>query len=354
MKKSVIVLGDPLSGGGNVVDTEQKFVKANGLFIATVGDKVSCSVPFHGSAVIVEGFEKVKINKKPIAYEGCKVSCGCTLIAQHALNKVLIAIAKPEQSKTNEKEKKKAASKKAQEQVAEARKKNPFAMVDEDAESDSSASDSAGASGGSGGGGGSSGGNKNSAANEDTKKKEKKDEEYTYQLYVINPIDGKKQKTNIKLLKKENGKLIEDKKINIDGKDERRIDQEKTEYIAIIGEKKDWWYRENFYALTNLFNQTDAQVITFYFHDGRDNAIGNLEVFITQPGSEEKKYKTNRYGKIMFRFLGQSGKAEVKVKDLFGEIQKIAEVEINENTADYLFRSPKVINYFSNAKKEKK
>ncbi len=356
MKMSVIVLGDPLSGGGNVVDTEQKFVKANGLFIATVGDKVSCSIPFHGAGVIVEGFEKVKINKKPIAYEGCKVSCGCVLIAQHALNKVFIGLAKPEQSKTKEKEKKKAEGKKAQEKAAAASKNNPFAMADENAASESNASDSAGASGGAGGGGGNSGsgGNKNPSANEDKKKKEKKDEEYTYQLYVINPIDGAKQKTNIKLLKKENGKLIEDKKINIDGKDERRIDKEKTEYIAIIGEKKDWWYRENFYAITGLFDKTAEQVITFYFHDGRDNAIGNLEVFITQPGSEEKKYKTNRHGKVVFRYLGQSGKAEVKVKDLFGEIQKIAAVEINENTADYLFRSPKVINYFTNSKKGEK
>ena len=105
-------------------------------FYRTVGDKVSCSVLSHGSAVIVEGFEKVKINKKPTAYEGCKVSW-LQFIAQHALNKVL-AIAKTRTKQKLTKRKEKAASKKRQEQVAEVKKTRTLCMVDEDAESDSS------------------------------------------------------------------------------------------------------------------------------------------------------------------------------------------------------------------------
>lgn len=353
MKKSVIVLGDPISGGGSVVATEQQFVKANGIFVATLGDKIECST--HGRGTIAEGFEKIKVNKKPIAYEGCKTSCGCALVAKHALDKVFIAIAKPDKSEEKTAEKKKAEAKKAKEKAAVDRKNNPYAMVDEDESNEEAAGSGAGAGGsGSGSGGGGNNNNSKGKGEENKKDKKKTDEEYSYQLYVINPIDGKKQKTNIKLYKKVDGKLVEDKKINIDGKDERKTDQEKIEYVAIIGEKKDWWYRENFYSTVDFFSSEKNQKITFYFHDGRDNAIGDLEVFLTLPGSTERKYKTNRYGRIVFSYLGTPGKAEIKVKDLLGEIQKIAEVEINENTADYLFRSPKVINYFTNSKKEKK
>ena len=90
MKKAVIVLGDPLSSGGSVVKTNQLKFKINGLPIATLGDKVSCPIPLHGSTEIIEGYPKFKINGLAIALHGHKVGCGCTLVGQNALEKMSV------------------------------------------------------------------------------------------------------------------------------------------------------------------------------------------------------------------------------------------------------------------------
>ncbi|WP_158996627.1 PAAR domain-containing protein [Pigmentibacter ruber] len=96
MKKSVIVLGDPLSSGGSVVSTSQTFITAEGIPIATIGDSTFCPIPLHWSGTIVEGLVYTTIFGKAIAYDGCKASCGCTLVAKQALNKVFVGMAKPD------------------------------------------------------------------------------------------------------------------------------------------------------------------------------------------------------------------------------------------------------------------
>ena len=78
MKKAIIVLTDPLSSGGSVVQTQQLKFKVNGFPVATLGDEVSCPIPLHGKTKIVEGYEKFKINGLPIALHGHKVGCCCT------------------------------------------------------------------------------------------------------------------------------------------------------------------------------------------------------------------------------------------------------------------------------------
>ena len=90
MKKSIIVLGDPLSSGGSVVKTNQINIKFNGFPVATLGDKVSCPIPLHGSTEIIVGYPNIKLNGLPIALHGHKVGCGCTLVGQNALEKFSI------------------------------------------------------------------------------------------------------------------------------------------------------------------------------------------------------------------------------------------------------------------------
>ena len=81
MKKGIIVQGDALSSGGVVLPIERPKPNIMKMPWACMGDKVSCPIPFHGSGVIVEGCESLKINGMPIALQDHKVSCGCTLIA---------------------------------------------------------------------------------------------------------------------------------------------------------------------------------------------------------------------------------------------------------------------------------
>ncbi len=80
MEKGIVVEGDPLSSGGKV--TQGSGTMVNGLKIALLGDPVSCPIPLHGSGTIVEGDPNVLICGKPVALEGHKVSCGCTLLAK--------------------------------------------------------------------------------------------------------------------------------------------------------------------------------------------------------------------------------------------------------------------------------
>jgi uncharacterized Zn-binding protein involved in type VI secretion len=80
MKKGIVVEGDPLSSGGIV--TQGSGTKINGLSIALLGDPVNCPLPFHGAGTIIEGDPNYTENGKPVAFEGHKVSCGCTLLAK--------------------------------------------------------------------------------------------------------------------------------------------------------------------------------------------------------------------------------------------------------------------------------
>ncbi len=98
MKKSLVVLGDPLSSGGSVVTTAQTIIKANGIPVASIGDSTFCPIPLHWSGTIVEGHIPTTIFGKPIAYDGCKASCGCTLVAKHVLNKLFVGTASEEKN----------------------------------------------------------------------------------------------------------------------------------------------------------------------------------------------------------------------------------------------------------------
>ncbi len=101
MKKGIVVEGDPLSSGGKV--TQGSGTMVNGLKIALLGDPVSCPIPFHGSGTIVEGNPNVLICGKPVALEGHKVSCGCTLLAKLVGNNFKIGISLPSEPSITEK-----------------------------------------------------------------------------------------------------------------------------------------------------------------------------------------------------------------------------------------------------------
>ncbi|APJ02827.1 PAAR domain-containing protein [Silvanigrella aquatica] len=93
MEKGIVVEGDPLSSGGKVTKGSGTIV--NGLRIAVLGDPVDCPIPLHGSGTITEGEPKALIGDKPIALEGHKVSCGCTLIAKTVGEKFKIGVSQP-------------------------------------------------------------------------------------------------------------------------------------------------------------------------------------------------------------------------------------------------------------------
>jgi uncharacterized Zn-binding protein involved in type VI secretion len=78
---NVIRLGDPTSHGGKVTSSSAGNVKAGGIPMALVGDKVSCPIKGHTGCVITTGNSKHRINGVAVAYEGDKTSCGATLIS---------------------------------------------------------------------------------------------------------------------------------------------------------------------------------------------------------------------------------------------------------------------------------
>jgi uncharacterized Zn-binding protein involved in type VI secretion len=73
-------LGDPTTHGG-VVDSASGTVTINGKRVARKGDHVTCPLPGHGVVTIIEGDPLLTDDGKPIALEGHKCSCGCSLIS---------------------------------------------------------------------------------------------------------------------------------------------------------------------------------------------------------------------------------------------------------------------------------
>lgn len=80
MRKHVIRLGDPTTHGGVVVSASGT-VTINGKRVARKGDHVTCPIPGHGVVTIIEGDPLLTDDGKPIALEGHKCSCGCSLIS---------------------------------------------------------------------------------------------------------------------------------------------------------------------------------------------------------------------------------------------------------------------------------
>ncbi|MDF7669686.1 PAAR domain-containing protein [Orbaceae bacterium ESL0721] len=77
--KGVIRLGDPHSHGDNVISASGAIFA--GKPVALVGDKVSCPKKGHGVNTIVEGNPTLLMFNRAAAVDGCKCTCGCTLIS---------------------------------------------------------------------------------------------------------------------------------------------------------------------------------------------------------------------------------------------------------------------------------
>ena len=84
MGKKLIVVGDSTSHGGTVISGSGTMTIA-GKAIARLGDKVNCPKLYpskrpHGVNAIVEGEGGYIVDGQPVALEGHKTECGCTLI----------------------------------------------------------------------------------------------------------------------------------------------------------------------------------------------------------------------------------------------------------------------------------
>ncbi|KEY57166.1 hypothetical protein SRDD_39350 [Serratia sp. DD3] len=52
-----------------------------GIGVARLNDPVSCPITGHSPSYIAEGHPTMKDNGVPVAFDGYKCSCGCTLIS---------------------------------------------------------------------------------------------------------------------------------------------------------------------------------------------------------------------------------------------------------------------------------
>ena len=74
----IIRKGDTSDHGGEVTGSSADF-KAEGKFVARVGDAFSC--PIHGATTIAEGSSKLLNNGKKVARHGHKTACGASLVS---------------------------------------------------------------------------------------------------------------------------------------------------------------------------------------------------------------------------------------------------------------------------------
>ncbi len=76
---TIIRVGDTLREyGGNVLVGHYRCF---GKGIAVKGSAVKCNK--HGMTMIVEGSALTRINGQPVALNGHKCACGCTLVSSH-------------------------------------------------------------------------------------------------------------------------------------------------------------------------------------------------------------------------------------------------------------------------------
>lgn len=78
--KNIIRIGDLTSHGGRVVSGAANYM-AFGKAIACVGDACACPISGHQVCFIVEGDSSWSINGRAVALDGCKTSCGASLIS---------------------------------------------------------------------------------------------------------------------------------------------------------------------------------------------------------------------------------------------------------------------------------
>lgn len=77
--RGVIRLGDKTDHNGSVISASETTI-IRGKGVARLGDMVSCPIIGHGVTPIIEGEPNFKDQGKPIALDGHKAACGCTLI----------------------------------------------------------------------------------------------------------------------------------------------------------------------------------------------------------------------------------------------------------------------------------
>ncbi|WP_273827930.1 PAAR domain-containing protein [Providencia rettgeri] len=78
--KGIIRVGDKTTGGGHVTSGSSVMI-FNGIGVARIGDPVYCPKKGHNNSVIAEGHPTFTDNGTPVAFDGYKCSCGCTLIS---------------------------------------------------------------------------------------------------------------------------------------------------------------------------------------------------------------------------------------------------------------------------------
>ena len=83
----IIRIGDKTTHGGSVL-TGSGTMKFGGVGVARKGDNVSCPKDGHGPTTIVEGNPNYLDQGVPVAFQGHKCACGCTLISSFTAGKV--------------------------------------------------------------------------------------------------------------------------------------------------------------------------------------------------------------------------------------------------------------------------
>lgn len=76
----IVRLGDPTSHGGKVITASVTHV-LKGIGIARQGDRVACPLPGHGVNPIIEGSPTFLIGGRPVALQGHRSACGCSLMS---------------------------------------------------------------------------------------------------------------------------------------------------------------------------------------------------------------------------------------------------------------------------------
>ncbi|HDS1675481.1 PAAR domain-containing protein [Stenotrophomonas maltophilia] len=79
MGRLIVVVGDRTSGGGRVI-TGAPFTDIHGSAVARISDKATC--PKHqGIFSIVTGDSTWRVDGQPVARDGDRLECGCSLMA---------------------------------------------------------------------------------------------------------------------------------------------------------------------------------------------------------------------------------------------------------------------------------
>ncbi|TDR82639.1 PAAR domain-containing protein [Paludibacterium purpuratum] len=79
MARQVITEGCATSHGGKVLGGST-LATIDGLRVAVLGTPCSCPIEGHDDCVIAEGDPDDTLDGLPVAYAGCKTSCGATLL----------------------------------------------------------------------------------------------------------------------------------------------------------------------------------------------------------------------------------------------------------------------------------